>query len=130
MFKRIICGLFPTLVIGEKEKIDYKQVQQICTKAFKLIILFEHCGTTILWRYIKVYRTQASLTNVYSNAVINSFNRHLAALSMFKPSNVFSTDVVPSPSRCIVLEAVSFSRTRNKSHWVPQQLIFNSYLGA
>jgi len=68
--------------------------------------------------------------NVYSSTVINSLNRHLAALSMFKPSNVFSINVVPSPSRCIVLEAISFSGTRNKSHWVPQQLIFNSYLRA
>jgi len=48
MFRRIICGLFQTLVIGEKEKIGYKKVQHICTKAFKLIILVKHCGTTIL----------------------------------------------------------------------------------
>ena len=43
---------------------------------------------------------------------------------------IFVCICVLSPSRCIVLEAISFSGTRNKSHWVPQQLIFNSYLRA
>lgn len=52
----------------------------------------------------------------------------MPALSTFKPSCVFSISVVPSPSKCIVLEAVSFSRIKNKSRWVPQQPIFNSCL--